>query len=688
MFSQMIITVEEAATHTVTWVVEGQEDVTETYAEGLTPVYPNGTPTKAEDDTYTYTFKSWTPEVSAVTGDVTYTATFNADPKTRLSVNKTEFTLGEPILVTAFGDANDWIGVFTKDNVTSGSLRYYYLSGAANHATSGQPIDITLGSGNQPGGHTWQAGTYYIGLVEVNGGSTLVKSIQITVTAPTTTYTVTWKVEGQDDVTQTYEEGATPAYPNGTPEKAADEQYTYTFAGWSPEVVAVTGNATYTAQFTATPIVPETPVTTYTIQFVDEDGELIEEKQVAEGSVITAPATNPTKAADTQFTYAFHHWQGWTEGMTATEDMTFTATYTASVQLSNTTVSTGTTTYTTHPSLGVDYLQFRYDSNHTSNTAMVIDLGTVDLSQYATVIVNYDSGLFDGTKLGDENDFFALTNTADPITDASANVIATGRMTVSGLSCTASRRNAIIDLTNANGSETVYLAARLETWIGIYSITFVPVDSVGEETYTVRFVDEDGTELSRQTVRKGAAIVPPTTIPTKDADEQFTYSFYDWDGWTAGMTATEDMTFTARYAASVLWSNVTKISGSPVDATHPWTGHPYLQFRNYQPVLKLGTVDLSKYAQVIVNYGNGSGSGGSLGDANDFFALTNTADPVTDASTNVIATGRMTASSHSWTASSRDAFMDLTDVDDNGEVYFAFRLECSMDIHSITFIPN
>jgi len=50
--------------------------------EGTLPVYTAELPTRSEDDGHTYTFIGWTPEIVAAVADATYTAIYEATPKT------------------------------------------------------------------------------------------------------------------------------------------------------------------------------------------------------------------------------------------------------------------------------------------------------------------------------------------------------------------------------------------------------------------------------------------------------------------------------------------------------------------------------------------------------------------------------------------------------------------------------
>ena len=63
-------------TYTVTWKNGETTLATENYNYGATPTFKGTTPTKAEDDVFTYEFKGWTPEIAVANGNVTYEAEF------------------------------------------------------------------------------------------------------------------------------------------------------------------------------------------------------------------------------------------------------------------------------------------------------------------------------------------------------------------------------------------------------------------------------------------------------------------------------------------------------------------------------------------------------------------------------------------------------------------------------------
>ncbi len=264
--------------YTVTFVdMNGEVIDTVTVVEGGAATAPTA-PTVAG-----YDFTGWDKAFDNVTGDITVKAVYTV---------KT-FTI-------------TWVvdGKSTSETYNYGATPTF--KGTTDKAATAQ--------------YTYTFAGWDKAIAKVSGNATYTAQYTQTVNK----YTITWNnYDGKPLATDTVAYGETPVYTGATPVKPADATTTYTFAGWDKAIAKVTGNATYTATFTAGDAV------TYTITFVDEDGTtVLKTENVAYGALPTAPEA-PTKAATAQYTYTFNGWDK--EIVKVTGNATYKATYKATV---------------------------------------------------------------------------------------------------------------------------------------------------------------------------------------------------------------------------------------------------------------------------------------------------------------------------------------------------------------------
>ena len=124
---------------------------------------------------------------------------------------------------------------------------------------------------------------------------------------PKTGAHITWVIDGMVVAEEDCLKGTMPAF-TGSTDKAPDENYRYTFTGWSPEIVAAEDDATYTAQYSATARV------FYTITFNANGGAGEMAAQTFEVGIDTALNANTF----TRENYKFTGWNTAADGSGAT----------------------------------------------------------------------------------------------------------------------------------------------------------------------------------------------------------------------------------------------------------------------------------------------------------------------------------------------------------------------------------
>ena len=202
--------------YTVQWVnYNGTVLKEEQVAYNITPSAP-AMPTRPNDDYYTYTFNAWSPTISAVTGNQTYTATYNYEKK----VNKHE-VLFKNGTTTIFSQnlVGNTVPVFDGNEPTKDATAQYSYTFDGWSTTNGGAL-VYAKNAALPA--LTADVTYYAHFVST-----------------TNTYKVLWKSEDgkqllETDAAVTYNE--TPEFNSTTPTKANLGTTIYVFDGWSATV--------------------------------------------------------------------------------------------------------------------------------------------------------------------------------------------------------------------------------------------------------------------------------------------------------------------------------------------------------------------------------------------------------------------------------------------------------------------
>lgn len=242
--------------YTITWANDdGTVLETDTALYNEIPSYDGAAPSKATDSKYSYTFIGWTPELSPIKGDTTFTAVYKNEPVTyniTWNLYNSDGSLNTTFRTTApYGQAIADIPSIPKISGYAGEWK--------NIPETMPDSDITI------------RGDYVYGA-----------------------RTVTWVLDTDKSVETVVMDGNAPVYTMGTPQKNPTAEYSFTFKGWAPapdgsviaNLPAVNGSdVTYYAVYDRTPV-------EYTVTWVADD-TVVDTASVAYGAAIptvTVPA--------------------------------------------------------------------------------------------------------------------------------------------------------------------------------------------------------------------------------------------------------------------------------------------------------------------------------------------------------------------------------------------------------------
>ena len=304
-------------------------------------------------------------------------------------------------------------------------------------------------------------------------------------------------------------EGEMPKYTGTTPTKTASAEYVYTFVGWTPEIVPVTADATYTATYTANK-------RSYQIRFLNYDGAELQSSQVEYGVMPEYTGATPVRPSSVQYNYMFDAWTP--EIAIVTKDANYTATFTSFIR---------------------QYKVTFLDWDGTQLSEQLVDYGGVAVAPTDPTRDGY-------TFIGWDKDFSNIKSDLTVTAQYKQNIV---YYTVIFLDWDGSElhveqveegKNAVGPTTNPTREGYTFIGWSKPITNITSNLTVIAQYEQNKIYYTVTFLDWDGTELYVEQVEEGKDAVGPATNPTREG--------YIFIGWSKPITnITSDLTVIAQY---------------------------------------------------------------------------------------------------------------------------------------------
>ena len=228
------------------------------------------------------------PEIPRAPEGKAFAGWFNSDGK---EINLTTIFLKDQTVTAKF---LDW------ENVVY-SIRFLDEKGNVLDMQSVHSGEIPVYSGSEPTKKATVAYTYaFAGWSPEISAATWHRDYQVLFDSTLNQYKVTYlDYDGTELYSAMLDYGKKPSYST-IPKREKTVAYIYAFAGWSPTVETVSGEATYKAVYDST-------LQKYAIQFMNGEETLLS-KNVEYGTVPKYDGDTPTKPASMEYLYSFAGW--------------------------------------------------------------------------------------------------------------------------------------------------------------------------------------------------------------------------------------------------------------------------------------------------------------------------------------------------------------------------------------------